>query len=441
MGDQQSASEAVRLRPEGVRGSALTLVAAQATTSLGTAVTGFGMNVWVFEETGSFALFATLAVVAALPGLLLAPVAGVVVDRYDRRLVLLVCQGVGGTMLALTLLAALTDSLSPLLVGVLWAVMSTVGAFSWPAVSASITVLSSPERRPKVNGVAETLMGTVTVGSPVLGAALYRLIGIEGIAAFDLVSYAACLGLIAYMRFPRGHKDAGPERGAGGGPRFRDDLREAWRFLSGRRDLLRLLVFFVLVNVGLSMFTVLYSPYVLSFASSGVLGILLSLGGAGTIVAGAVYSATGGPAAKHVGVLAGALLAGLSMAALGLLREPYVLYAVAFLYGTSVPLLNASSQTIWQANVPPELQGRVFSLRRMLAWSMTPVSMVASVPLAERFAAPLVKEGRPAAGIWGTGAAGALGLTATLCGLLCLLVIALTQATGGLRTEGEQPVG
>ncbi len=436
MGEQQSVSETTSLRPE--RGASLTLVAAQATTSLGTAVTGFGMNVWIFEETGSFALFATLAVVAALPGLLLAPVAGVVVDRYDRRLVLLACQGVGVVMLALTLLAALTDSLSAPLVGVLWAVMSSVGAFSWPAVSASITVLSSPEQRPRVNGLAETLMGTVTVGSPVLGAVLYRFIGIEGIAAFDLASYAACLGLIAYMRFPEERRRAGAA--VGGGPRFGDDLREAWRFLSGRRDLLRLLVFFVLVNVGLSMFTVLYAPYVLSFASSGVLGILLSLGGAGTIVAGAVYSATGGPTAKHVGVLAGALLAGLSMAALGLLREPYALYAVAFLYGTSVPLLNASSQTLWQANVPPALQGRVFSLRRMLAWSMTPVSMVASVPLAERFAAPLVREGRPAAGLWGTGTAGALGLTATLCGLLCLLVIALTQATGGLRTEGGQPV-
>ncbi|WP_330241203.1 MFS transporter [Streptomyces sp. NBC_00525] len=413
---------------------------AQATTSLGTAVTGFGMNVWVFEETGSFTLFATLAVVAALPALLLAPVAGVVVDRYDRRLVLLGCQAAGGVMLAATLIAAVTDSLSPPLVGVLWAVMSTVGAFSWPAVSASITVLSSPEQRPRVNGLAETLMGTVTVGSPVLGAALYRLIGIEGIAAFDLVSYLACLVLIAYMRFPAAREDTGPGRAAGGGPRFGDDLREAWRFLSGRRDLLRLLFFFVLVNVGLSMFTVLYSPYVLSFTSIGVLGVLLSLGGAGTIVAGIVYSATGGPAAKHVGVLAGALLAGLSMAALGLLREPYVLYAVAFLYGTSVPLLNASSQTIWQANVPPALQGRVFSLRRMLAWSMAPVSMVASIPLAERFAAPLVREGRPAAGIWGTGMAGALGLTATLCGLLCLLVVVLAQATGGLRTEGEPPV-
>ncbi|GLF92742.1 MFS transporter [Streptomyces yaizuensis] len=413
----------------------MTLVVAQATTALGSAVTGFGMNVWVFRETGSFALFATLAVVAALPGLLLAPVAGVVVDRFDRRAVLLMCQGAGAVTLALTLSVALTDNLTPLLVGVVWCVMSSITAFSWPAVGASITVLAAPERRARVNGVAESLMGVVTIGSPVLGAFLYQLVGVAGIAAFDLVSFLACGALLLRLRFPAPrHRPTGSFRAG-----FRDDLTVAWHFLRDRRDLLRLLAFFVCVNVGLSIFTVLYAPYVLSFTTSGTLGVLLSLVGAGTVAGGAVYSATGGPAAKHHGVLAGALLAGACMAAMGLLRHEYALYAASFLYGASVPLLNASSQTIWQAQVPVELQGRVFSLRRMIAWGLTPFSIVLSVPLAEALAAPVVDRVGAVAGVWGAGLTGALGLTGTFCGVLCLLVAALTQVTGGLRPTGPLP--
>jgi len=413
---------------------AVALVSAQAATALGSAVTGFGMNVWVYATTGSFALFATLAVVAALPALALAPVAGVVVDRVSRRTVLLACQGGGAVLLAVTLAVSLADVLTPVLVGVLWCGMSVISAFSWSAVAASLTGLATAEQRPRVNGLAETLMGVVTVGSPVLGAVLYELVGISGIAAFDLASFLVCVGLLLVLRFPEQ-----VARAAAGSvlATFRADLAAAWRFLVERRDLVRLLVFFVVVNIGLAIFTVLYSPYLLSFAGPGLLGVLLSVAGAGTVLGGMLYTATGGPKSKESGVLAGAALAGVCMAAFGLLRVDVALAAVCFLYGASVPLLNASSQTIWQARVPPELQGRVFSLRRMIAWGFNPFSIALSVPLAEALFAPLTADGGPAASLWGTGPAGAFGLTATFCGVLCVAVAAVTAATGGLKAPAR----
>lgn len=415
--------------------TAVALVCGQATSALGSAVTGFGMNVWVYETTGSFALFATMAVVAALPALLIAPVAGVVVDRVPKRTVLLCCQGGGAALLAVTLAVTLTGALDPVLVGVLWCGMSVISAFSWPAVAAAITGLTTARQRPKVNGLAETLTGVVTIGSPVLGAGLYGLVGIAGIAAFDLVSFAACTVLLLALRFP-----ATPQRRAGAAPAtFRADLAAAWRFLTGRPDLLRLLGFFVLVNVGLSIFAVLYSPYVLSFAGPGLLGVLLALGGAGTVLGGVVYAATGGPGSKEFGVLAGAALAGVCMAAFGLLRADVLLAVAAFLYGASVPLLNASSQTIWQARTPPELQGRVFSLRRMIAWGFNPFAIALSVPLAEVVFAPLTGDGSVLAGLWGAGTAGTFGLTATFCGLVAVVVVAVTAATGGLRAPVAAP--
>jgi hypothetical protein len=326
--------------------------------------------------------------------------------------------------------------LNPVLVGVLWCGMSAISAFSWPAVAAGITVLTTPRQRPRVNGLAETLMGVVTIGSPVLGAVLYGLVGVAGIAVFDLVSFVACVGLLLVLRFPA--HVAAPSAGSAFAT-FRADLAVAWRFLAGRRDLLRLLGFFVLVNIGLSIFAVLYSPYVLTFGGAGLLGVLLSVGGAGTVLGGIVYTATGGPAGKEFGVLAGAALAGASMAVFGLLRADVLLAVAAFLYGASVPLLNASSQTIWQERTPPELQGRVFSLRRMIAWSLNPFAIALSVPLAEVVFAPLTNDGSVAAGLWGAGPAGAFGLTATFCGLVCLAVVAYTVVSGGLRAPAQAP--
>ena len=86
--------------------------------------------------------------------------------------------------------------------------------------------------------------------------------------------------------------------------------------------------------------------------------------------------------------------------------------------------------------MPVEMQGRVFSLRRMIAWSFNPVSILLSIPLAHYLFAPLVADvASPISRIWGDGEAGVLGLMASACGLLCVCTAACTLLFGGLKVQ------
>jgi DHA3 family macrolide efflux protein-like MFS transporter len=434
------------------RAAAPALISAQAVSSLGSAITGFALNVWVFQRTGSYAVFAVLTVVGSLPAVLLAPAAGVLVDRLDRRRVLLGGQAAGAVALLGIAAAAAASVLSPWLVGALVLLVGAVNTVTWPAVGAAVTVLARPEARARVNGLSETLMGVVTVAAPALGAALYPVVGVRGIALVDAGSYAVCLALVRALRFPEPSRRAEPDPPAGARTRtagayaaFRSDLAAGRRWLAGRRDLKRLLLFFVAINLGLSAFTVVYAPYVLSFSSARTLGILLALSGAGAVGGGLLFSATGGPARKEHGVLTGAVLLGACMVVCGLAAARHVaaLGTVALLYGSAIPLLNASSQTIWQAHVPPEMQGRIFSLRRMIAWSLNPAAILLSVPVGDYLLAPLVDHRHPGSVVehlWGTAATGRYGLLASGAGLLCTAVALTALATGWLRLAPvEQP--
>lgn len=412
-------------------------------SSLGSAVTGFGMNVWVYETTKSYSLFATLAIVSALPAFLLAPIAGVIIDRFSRRTVLLVCELSGAVVLLAAVLVIVNGALSPILVGVMWVSLSAINTFVWPAVGAAVTQLTTDEQRPRVNGVIETLMGIVTVGSPLLGVAMYKLFGVLGIAIFDFSTYALCIVLIILTKFPSISAVAIVEAGSSRCAEFYRDLMAGYAWLARRRDLVRLLLFFVAINVGSSIFTVLYSPYILSFGDPRLLGVLLSIVGAGTITGGFLFSVTGGPARKENGIVVGAMLSGACMLAFGSFRDDWLLYVTSFFYGAAIPLVNASSQTVWQANVPPEMQGRVFSLRRMIAWGFNPIAILISIPLAQYLFAPLVADdGSLFARYWGSSDVGTIGLMASACGLLCASIAAFTLLLGGLRINplGKDPV-
>jgi hypothetical protein len=229
---------------------------------------------------------------------------------------------------------------------------------------------------------------------------------------------------ILTLTFTKGHTPDGANIRLRG---FLSDYLFGFRWILQRRELARLLTFFAVINLGAAVFVTTYAPYVLSFATPGTLGACLALGGVGTVLGGAAFAATSGFKRHEFGVLLGALISGISMISFGICRSPGALYAVAFAYGAALPLTNASSQTIWQARTPIEIQGRVFSVRKMLAWALNPVSILLSIPMASALLAPLLGRGSVAL-VWGTGQTGTLGLMASTCGLICFsaAVVALT---------------
>jgi MFS transporter, DHA3 family, macrolide efflux protein len=408
---------------------AVNFVVARAVSSLGSALTTFALNVWVYTTTGSYTTFATLAIIAAFPSLLLAPACGLIVDRFPRKTVLITCDLIAAVTIAALGVGSWLHRLTIPAIGTVIVILSIVRTVSWPAASAAVSMLCTGTTRARINGFAESLDGAVIVFGPLGGAALLRIASLPTIASVDFLSYFVCILTVLRLRFPNGHAENRPPGEQGS---FLSDCLFGVRWILERRELARLLTFFAVINLGCAVFVTTYAPYVLSFTTPGTLGTCLALGGVGVVLGGAVFAATSGFRRHEIGVLVGALISGISMMSFGMCRSLGALYVAAFAYGAAIPLTNASSQTIWQARTPTEIQGRVFSVRKMLAWALNPLSILLSIPMASALFAPLLGHSSVAL-LWGTGPTGTMGLMASTCGLICFGAAAVALTFDWLR--------
>jgi DHA3 family macrolide efflux protein-like MFS transporter len=375
----------------------LVVWAGQLVSVSGTSLTGFGLQVWVFLETGSVTRLALVSLAYALPAVLLSPLAGVVVDRVDRRLAMLAADVVAGISTLLIALLFFTHSLQ------LWHIylLSGFGAlgntFQSPAWMAAITLLVPKERLGRANGMVMTSDALSVVVAPVLAGALLATVGLGAVLLTDLATFAVAVFTLALVRFPR------PERSAA--TRDRSVVREVvegWRYLRERGGLLWLLFIYAGVNFALSFTNVLLIPLIVSFATEAAAGAVISAAGAAMLVGSLLVSAWGGPKRRRIAWIMGGIAAGgLAVMVSGWRPSLAVIAGGYMVLALLEPVINTASQVIWQLKVPPGLQGRVFSLRRMLAQAAAPLAIVLAGPLADRVFEPLMAGSSPFARVAG----------------------------------------
>jgi hypothetical protein len=170
----------------------------------------------------------------------------------------------------------------------------------------------------------------------------------------------------------------------------------------------------------------------------------MAAAGAGITVGGLLFAYSGGMRRHEAGVLLGGMVSGLCLLGFGLFRTPWAIYLCLFVEGMSIPLMNASSQTIWQMAVPGEIQGRVFAVRRMIAWGLNPLAILLSIPMVTALFQPLLEAGGAgwtAAQAWGSGQSGALGLMISSCGALAFGLAALLWLSDGLGARAAVDAG
>ncbi|HJX27974.1 MAG TPA: MFS transporter, partial [Thermoanaerobaculia bacterium] len=217
-----------------------------------------------------------------------------------------------------------------------------------------------------------------------------------------------------------------------------------WTFIRERPGLLSLLLYFAMVNLVFSIATVLVTPLVLSFASSRVLASVLAASSAGLLAGSVVMTVTGGPRPRIHGVLAFGFLFGAAPLMAGLRPDPLLISVALFLLMFGAPIINGSSQAIWQVKVPTGLQGRVFAVRRLIAQFTAPLGFLSAGPLADRVFQPLLDEGGALAGsvgrVLGVGPGRGIGLIYVTLAVLPLLFSLWGYAQPSVqRVEAELP--
>ncbi len=420
------------LRQSGMRGF-FVIWAGQALSMLGSGLSGFALGVWVYQKTGSATQFAMIALAATLPAVLVSPLAGVLVDRWDRRRVMILSDL--GAALGTAALALLywRGALALWHILVASALGASLGAFQGPAWQASVTLLVPRAHYARASGLAQMAQAAASILAPLLAGVLMLAIGVTGVLLIDLASFLVAMASLLAVRIPRPAADAaGSAR-----PGFWREARAGWAAIAERRGLRDMLLLFAALNFLLGMVNALAVPMLLSFTDAARLGGTLSVAGLGMLAGSLLLSIWGGPRRKIHGVLGFLILLGLGVALVGLRPSTALVTAGFFLVMFCAPIVNGSSQVIWQRKVPAGLQGRVFATRGMVAMAAAPLAYLISGPLADRLFVPLLLEGGALAGklghLLGTGPGRGIGLMFLLSGLFTSLISALAYLNRSLR--------
>ncbi|MGB8690453.1 MAG: MFS transporter [Microcoleus sp.] len=414
----------------------------QLVSLIGSGLTNFALGVWVYQRTGSVTQFSLILLFALLPSILISPVAGALVDRWNRRWCMILSDsGAGMTTVAMALLLT-TGNLEIWHIYLAVSLSSICKAFQLPAYTASTSSLVPKEFLPRANGMVQSAEACAQLISPLLAGVLLATIQLQGIILIDFATFLFAVTTLLLVRFPNVVKTitvSEPEKSS----LWREAL-EGWTYITVRPGLLMLLILFALDNFVYGLIEVLFTPLVLSFTSVTVLGTIQSVGGAGMLLGGVVMSMWGGPTPLIRGVFGFVFLAQLCVLAFGL-RTSAALFALAnFLFFFSLPFINGWCDAILLRKVAPDIQGRVFATINMICWSCIPAAYVVAGPLAERIFEPLMATDGLLAGsigqIIGVGPGRGIGLLFISMEVLVMLITVAAYRYPRLRLlEDELP--
>lgn len=362
----------------------------QLVSLVGSNLTAFGLSVWVYLETGSVTQLAVILLASQLPQLVVTPVAGALVDRWDRRWAMILSDtGVAVGTLAIAVLFA-TGNLETWNLTLALAFSGVFQAFQWPAYSAAITLLIPKAQYGRAAGLVQLADALGQVAGPVLAGLVLVASGIGAILVIDVVTFLVAVTTLLMVRFPTPERSEAGEEGAGN---LLQETLYGFRYLGRRHALLALLGYFALVNLVFGFIGPLFIPLILSFAGEAALGTVFSVAATGMLVGSLIASAWGGPKRKVAGLLAAGVVLGIMLMIVGW-QESLLVITVAGWFGFAVvPSANAASQAIWQAKVEPDVQGRVFAVRRLVSQGALPLAYLLVGPLADNVLEPLMAEG------------------------------------------------
>jgi predicted MFS family arabinose efflux permease len=415
----------------------------QVVSLVGSGLTSFGLGVWVFQQTGSATHFALIGLAVVLPRVLLSPLAGAVVDRWDRRRAMIV--GDAGAGLSTLILAALflANRLDLWPIYLLTGVNAAFGTLQWPAFTATTSLLVPDEQLGRANGLMQFGLAASEILAPALAGMLLGLIGLGGIMLIDVATFVVAVASLSLVRFPQ-HRTQGT--GPKEGESLRQDMALGWRYIVARPGLRYLLLFFAAVNFLWGMVGALISPMILGWASSEVLGAVVSVAGVGMFAGSLLMSAWGGPRRRIYGVLAFETFSGACFVLMGLRPSFWPVAVGAFGAHVTIAVVMGCNQAIWQRQVAPEIQGRVFATQQMVARAASPLAYLLAGPLADRLMEPLLAPGGPLVPglgqLLGSGPGRGIGLLFVLMGVAKVAISLAGWLNPQIRNvEGPLPAG
>jgi MFS transporter, DHA3 family, macrolide efflux protein len=415
-------------RPAGMTGFIIVWIG-QIISIMASGMSGFGLSIWMFEKTKSATAMGLMQVSYILPFLLLSPIAGVMVDRYNRKLMMMVSDFAAVMATFAILILQATGHLQFWHLYVANVFYGLGNTFQWPAYSAAISTMVPKEQYGRANGLMSLQEAGPGVLAPILAGAVLatsQAHGLTIILTIDVLTFFIALGALLIVHVPQPEKTAEGQKEKGS---IWKEAAYGFKYIFKRPSLLGLQMIFFFGNLFSGIGMTVFAPMILlrTNNNSVVFGTINSAAAIGGVAGGLIMSAWGGFKKRTHGVLAGWIVTGIFSALFGFGTSlafwiPFII--VPSLVGT---LINTSNQSLWQAKVAPDIQGCVFSARRLIAWFTQPIAPLIAGVMADKWLEPSMTSGSTNLSAtfssWvGTGPGSGMALLFIFCGLGAALI-------------------
>lgn len=409
------------------------LAVTQVFSMVGSAMTKFAIGVWIFTETGNTTPILLTAFFTWLPAVLFNSFAGVLADRFSRKKLIVLSDMMQVIPTLLLACAFFTNQFELWQLYTAAFIQSLFGLVQSPSISASVTMLVPDEQRNRANAILAVSNSTADMLAPLIGGALYALIGVTGVIFVDLITFVTAVVVIACIHIPQPQTTVESEAARG------SVWQEMWgglQFLLDRRGILYLSFYFTFLNFITNGVFILRTPYILSLVKNEqLLGVLLTIASIGLVSGGLVTIFWQGTEKRIHTIMPSLILGALFLILFGIVRTPLALGFVGFVMMLPYKLSNALVSTVMQAKVPPDMQGRVFAFTGQLSLFAMPLTYLFTGTLIDNYLEPAVggsgwSRVEPIVGnIPGAG----MGLYIVVCGVIWLIGTLLVYALPAVR--------
>ena len=400
----------------------------QMVSGIASSITAVALPIWIFSITESGAAVGLLEFFFFGSYLLTVPLAGILIDRSDRKLMMLVYDL--SSLLALTILLIL-QTVGRLDVWHLYMASILQGAgsaFQSPSYAAAITTMVSKKQYIRANGLISLLYETPGIFGPLLAGFMYLVIGLNGILAINLLAFVVSINVLLIVDIPQPPKTVEGELSHS---KFLNEAIYGIKYIFQRPNLLGLQLIFFTGNLfsGIALSAAVLYPMILlrTGDNTQVLGTVQSAGAAASVIAGIFLTTWGGikrPARAIILAWIISSILGLTLLGIG---QTLVIWLIAVVVDALFdPVVNVSLDSFLQAKVPPDLQGRIFSASDFISQAMLPFTPLVAGYLGDRILEPAMGTGGSLANTFGwlvgTGPGSGFGLLIFLCGLSGALI-------------------
>jgi MFS family permease len=323
-------------------------------SAIGGGLTSFGLGVYIFNKTGSAAGMALVTLLGFLPTVLLSVPAGILADRFDRRIMMMIgdgCSAIGILFILINMLRG-EASLAVICVGVF--VSSTFSALLEPSFKATITDLLTPEEFSKAGGLVSLAGSARYLFSPVIAGFLLAVSDVKLLLVIDICTFFLTVASAAVV------KKGIPTNATEDRENFAASLKGGWQVITAKSGILTLVIVSSFITLFLGMFQILAEPFILSFADSKTLGAGETICALGMLFS-SLYLGIRGIKKKFIATLGLSLmLAGIFMMGFGFKQNIVLICTFGFLFFTALPFANNSLEYLVRINIPGEVQGRAW---------------------------------------------------------------------------------